>query len=502
MSLNRNVIANYLGQGWSGLIGLAFVPLYIRYLGMEAYGLIGFFALLQTWLALLDMGMTPSLNREVARFTAGAHSTESIRNLLRSMEIICLGIAALIGLLIWAGSEWLAKDWLRADKLPIEVVAQAIAIMGVVAALRLVEGIYRGAILGLQKQVFFNVINSALATLRAVGAVAVLAWVSPTIVTYFIWQGLVSVMSVAALAFAAHRNLPRGITPPRFSREALRGIRRFAGGMLLSSSLALLLTQVDKILLSRLLSLETFGYYSLAAAVATALALLVTPVTQAFFPRFNELVARHDTEVLSAAFHRSAQMVTAMAAPYALLMIFFGRDILAVWTGDPGLALEAAPLLAVLSLGMLLNGLLYIPFMLQLAFGWTSFAARANLLAVSVLVPTILWAIPRFGAMGAAWAWVLINAGYVTISAHLMHRRLLPGEKWRWYGRDVLLPSVAAAIVGGGGRLLLFSTPQEPMNLVALLVIGALMVLSATLASSELRAPVFRSLSERMKTNA
>ena len=58
--LKRNLIANYLGQGWTALMGLAFIPLYINYLGIEAYGLIGLFAVLQGWLVLLDLGMTPA----------------------------------------------------------------------------------------------------------------------------------------------------------------------------------------------------------------------------------------------------------------------------------------------------------------------------------------------------------------------------------------------------------------------------------------------------------
>ena len=63
--LKRNLIANYIGQGWRFLISLAFVPLYIKYLGIEAYGLIGIFAMLQAWLGLLDMGMKPALGREI-----------------------------------------------------------------------------------------------------------------------------------------------------------------------------------------------------------------------------------------------------------------------------------------------------------------------------------------------------------------------------------------------------------------------------------------------------
>src|SRR5947208_2709137 len=93
-TLRSNLVANYIGQGWSALMSLAFLPLYIKYLGMEAYGLIGLFATMQAWLALLDLGMTPTLSREMARFTAGIRSVSSIRDLLRTVEIICLALAA------------------------------------------------------------------------------------------------------------------------------------------------------------------------------------------------------------------------------------------------------------------------------------------------------------------------------------------------------------------------------------------------------------------------
>src|SRR4030042_4748086 len=112
-TVKKNLIANYFGQGWNALMGLAFVPLYIKYLGVESYGLIGIFAMLQAWMVLLDMGMTPTLSREMARLTGGAHEAQSIRDLLRSIETICFGIAVVIALGIWAASGWFASDWLR-----------------------------------------------------------------------------------------------------------------------------------------------------------------------------------------------------------------------------------------------------------------------------------------------------------------------------------------------------------------------------------------------------
>lgn len=447
--LKRNLIANYLGQGWTALMGLAFIPLYIKYLGIEAYGLIGLFGVLQAWLVLLDMGMTPTLGREMARFTGGSHSNESIRDLLRSIETVGLCVAVLIAGGVALGANWIATDWLKANTLPTAVVAQAFTIMGLVTALRFVEGVYRSAIVGLQRQVLFNGVSSAMATLRGLGAVGILLWVSPTLQAFFLWQGMVSLATLVILGATTYACLPKGERSGRFSLEALRGVWRFAGGMVGITILALLLTQVDKILLSRLLTLSEFGYYTLAGTVAGALYMLIGPITQAFYPKFCELYARGDTAALANSYHKGAQLVSVMAGSAAITLIFFAETFLRLWTRDAELAGRVAVLLSLLVLGNLLNGLMWIPYQTQLAHGWTSLAVKVNIVAVALIVPAILWAVPRYGAEGAAWVWGALNAGYCVIAVQFMYRRILPAEKWRWYRQDVLMPLLAAGLAVG-----------------------------------------------------
>ena len=458
MALKRYLIANYLGQGWSALMGLAFIPLYIKYLGIESYGLIGLFGVLLAWLGLLDMGMTPTLNREMARFTGGTHSATSIRDLLRSIEFIALSIATLVGLGIWAASGWLASDWLRAENLPVGIVAQAFSIMGAVTALRFVEGIYRSAIVGLQRQVLFNAINSALATLRGLGAVGILMWISPTIEAFFIWQGIISLLSLGVLASATYRALPKAERGGQFSMPALRGIGRFAGGMMGITLLALLLTQVDKILLSKLLTLSEYGYYTLATVVSSSLYMLTGPITQAWFPRLSELHANNRQTELIEKYHQGAQLVSVFMGSAAIIMIAFAKTVLQLWTHNAVLANRSATLLSLLALGNLLNGLMWIPYQTQLAHGWTSLTTRINIFSVAIIVPAILWATPRYGAEGAAWVWVSLNTGYVLIGIHFMYRKILTGEKWHWYGQDVLQPLVVAAFVA---TLLAWAMPAD-----------------------------------------
>lgn len=483
-SLEKNVLTNYLGQGWSALMGLAFVPLYIKYLGIESYALIGIFTVLLTWLTLLDLGMTPTLNREMARFTAGAHTPQSIRDLLRSIELICYPLALLSALAVWGGSGFLAREWVQPESLSRQTVAEAIGVMALVLGLRFCEGIYRGSLIGLQRQVWLNAVSALLATLRHGGAVGVLVWVAPSIRAFFFWQAAISLLTLVVLAVAVHRALPRAAAPGRFSRAALTGVGKFSGGMIGITFLALLLTQVDKVLLSRLLPLESFGYYTLAATVAGALALMVGPIILGVYPRLVQFSTHQDGPGLARLYHEAAQFITATTAPVTLLLACFAVEVIHLWSGDAALARNTGPILSALVLGTFLNSLMWLPYHCQLAHGWTSLTLKVNVVAVLALVPAIFWVVPRWGAVGAAWIWFVLNAAYVLVVVQLMHRRIMPAEKWRWYFRDLSLPFAGAAAVMLAAHVL---RPAEdagrlPWLLFLMTALGVAMVAAAVLS--------------------
>jgi O-antigen/teichoic acid export membrane protein len=481
--LKRNLIANYIGQAWTALMGLAFVPLYIKYLGMEAYGLIGLFALLNAWLSLFEMGMMPTLNREMARFTSGNRSPQSIRDLLRTIEFIAIVIAFIIAVIVTASSHWLASNWLKSEKLPIEVVSQAFMVMGFVTSLRFIEGVYQSTITGLQKQVLLNILLAASATLRGVGAVIILAYVSPTIQAFFIWQGLISILALVLLVSITYSSMPSTGRRSHFSIIEMRGVWKFSIGVLSITFLALLLTQIDKILLSKLLTLHDFGYYTLAATVSGSLFMLIRPITQAYYPRMCELYASNDLNQLNLVYHHAAQLVSVIAGSFAIVIIFNSEPLLLLWTQDPDLVSRTAPILKILMLGNLINGLMWIPYQAQLAHGWTSLTIRTNILFVLVIVPSIIWFTPRYGVIGAAWVWVSLNVGYLFFSAKYIFRYILLKQRWPWYMQDILAPLFAgtcAALI----MKIIFPIPVTFLSLIFQIGFSAFLILLSSISAA------------------
>ncbi|MDP1717611.1 MAG: hypothetical protein Q8L40_06000, partial [Burkholderiales bacterium] len=250
---------------------------------------------------------------------------------------------------------------------------------------------------------------------------------------------------------------------------------------------ALVLTQLDKWILINLLSLEAFGYFSLAIAVANALNLLVTPVFSAIYPRLSVLIAQGKHTLLEQVYHISTQVVAATVVPAALFLSFYSHEVLLLWTRNENVASHAGPILSLFVIGTALNGLMHIPYARELARGSTRIFFIFNLVAIAVLGPTVWYFAPKIGAIISAIGWITLNAAYFVIAIPLIHAGMDRREQFRWYLRDITAPAVAAILVLGAGRIFL---PEglHPLVLAAVLaVILALAVAAAGLAAPELR---------------
>jgi O-antigen/teichoic acid export membrane protein len=444
------------------------------------------------------MGLSQTLNREMARFRGGVHTAQSIRDLLRSMEVIYFLVAIIIVGTVFCGSSWIASNWLKVEKLNPLVVADALAIMGAVIAFRWLGGLYRSAISGLQEQVRLNMSNIVFATLRGFGVIGVLAWFSPSIQAFFFYQGLVSLLETVVLGSMLHVLLPSASVPSRFSWVAISQAWRFTGGVMLITLLVLLMTQVDKLLLSKWLSLTEFGYYSLAGVVASVLYMLVNPVGAAVSPRLAEMVAKGEVVAIKNAYHRYSQFLVMTVAPAALVIAAFSDHLLLLWTRDLQISAAVSPIVSALCIGTFLNALMSIPYYLQLAYGWTRLTIQISVVVVLVYIPCLFLVVPSFGSLGAAWLWAGINAFFIIVALPFMHRKLMPGELGRWYRQDVFPAFFVSSMIVLIGRSLV-SKPDlaSPFYSLGVLCLFALLtLLAATLAT-----PVGREVVRTLKNN-
>jgi O-antigen/teichoic acid export membrane protein len=426
-------------------MGIVFVPIYLRYIGAEGYGLVGFFTMIIAVLTILDGGFGAAASRELALAPIESQA-DNLNQMIHSLEVVFWGLALILGIGLIFMAPWIVDSWLNLQHIGRDVAEDAVRLMGAALVLQWPAAYYRGCIVGLQKQIGLNAISAAMATARSGGAAIVLWGLAPTIRAFFAWQVVASFVNVVVLRSYLWRTMPAGPSRPIFNIHSVRRLGNFAAAVGLTNVFGLVLSQMDKIILSKVLPLSQFGYYTLAATLSGLIYQFIGPVFNAFYPRITHVVSLGRNPDIARLYHLACQTMAISVIPVAMLMVFFGKDMVWVWTGNSDLAANIQWVIALLAVGTMCNGLMTIPYALQLANAWTHLALRQNIVAVCLLAPLIYIFATRFGLLGAAAAWPLLNLGYIAISAPIMYRRLLSREMSRWYIYSVFLPVTAAAI--------------------------------------------------------
>ncbi|MDN3920946.1 oligosaccharide flippase family protein [Roseateles violae] len=433
MSLRHNVATTYASQIYVTLLSLAVMPIYLRYMGSEAYGLVGFFTMLQAWFQILDMGLGPALSRDIARQRAGAIPIQELRVLFSALENIFILIAVLGAVALTLTAPYVASHWIKTHVLSTESVAASVLMMGLTIPLRWIAGLYRSVIAGHERMAWLAGFNAAGATARFPGALLVLELWSKLPTTFFAFQLFVAVLEFVILAAISHRLLPRH---SRASwREQLMQVRRLGSFSLMIAATAVIwitVTQVDKLLLSHLLTLSDYGYFSLAIVVAGGVNLLAAPISQALLPTLARLHAKEDHAALIATYRKSSQLTCLITIPCALMLSFFPEQILFAWINDINAAHKAAPIIAGYAIGNAILAISAFPYLLQYARGSLRLHLLGNLLLVMILVPAIIWISPEYGAVGAAGVWLAAITLYFLVWVTLSHAKLEPGLHGPW----------------------------------------------------------------------
>lgn len=484
--LRDNVLAGYVGNVWIALMGLAFVPIYVRELGPAAYGVVGFMLSLQALSLLLDLGANVHVSREMSLRSVQTSPGPALGRLLRSFEALAWGIALALGFVLFLASGPIARGWLQPDAITEAELVPALWLCAAVVSAGWPGSLYAAALVGLEQQPRLNVIVVVFSTLRFAGVLPLLWFADVGLWGFLAWHAITSFAQTVATGLLAWRSLPPDARQATPQLSEIRSGLRFALGAFTAISLGLLFSQLDKLAISRLLPLSELGVYAVAAAISAGMGRLVMPVFSASYPRFGKLIAREDEKQRIELFRIAAQMVAVLTGSATAVLLGFGQDILHLWTGDAALAERLHHPLAWLVGGAFANALIAVPFALQLAAGDTRPAVAVNLALVLLSPPAFIAATSAHGLEGAAAVWCVANIAAMPATAWLMRRHLPQGEMMIWLRRSVIAPSLGAFT-----PMLLLLASREALTGISVAAKVPLAVL-ASLACAALFAPELR----------
>lgn len=483
--MKSNIIANALGRLWNILSVFLFVPFYIRYLGIEAYGVIGFYAVIQGTLIIADAGLSATLNRELARRSALNEGTRGMRDLVRTIEAIYWSIAVLMGLILYSFVGTLAEKWGNLQGVPGVTMSRALQLMAWAVVLQFPASLYQGGLLGLQRQVLSNGLQIAWSAIRNGGVILALLWLGPTLGVFFGWQLVCNLAYSILTAVYLWRSIPQDPVQPgqSFRLTAIRGVWRYAAGMAAMALLSAILMQIDKIVVIRLLPLKEFSFYSVATVISQAPVLVVGPIAIAVYPQLTSLAAKGATESLGRLYHRACQLVAVLLVPAGVMICLFAGELIRWWTRSPEVAQNAGPIATWFVVGSTALALQVIPYQLALANNYVKLNLVIGLTSLLFIYPLLTFLVGRFGGVGGGITWTVLNLSVLVPYIALLHRKFLPGSTRIWLQNSLGIPLIISIITGLISRhfISIFSSQNMRLLGIALATLVAVIVSSAAI---------------------
>jgi len=461
--MNRRILANIVGRGWSAFAYLLTVPFYIHYLGIEAFAAMSLYVTLVSLSNVLDLGLSSTVSRELARLAAGGPpSAGTATSLVSTLE----SVYGLAGLLIGLGgfvvafavsSSWHTLGSPLHGHLLMTCILIALCVVG-----QWPVSFYSGALSGQGRQLELNVTLVLASTAQALAGILALALTSSKLELFFATQVALGFGRALALRALVWRRLPGRWS---FDWRATRPIFAFAGQMGAVGVLGIVLTQADKLIVGAQVGALNFAYYGLAATVASGLSYLSLPVYDVAVPVLTAESA--STERLERTYWATCRNLAYSVLPIGATLVLLSKPALFAWTGRPT-GHDDATLLSLLAAGAILNALFCGPYALQVASGRARPIVVINVVATLVYIPLLLVMVHLFGTVGAASTWLALNASYVVICGPALLAQTMVGSSGRWLLRFVVVPGLAAAAAATGVRLLLPAAPTRAFSAVAL----------------------------------
>lgn len=400
--LIRNVLWSWTGVAASVFTGFVITPLLIRKLGPEHYGIwLQVFSILD-YFWFFDLGFNPAIANFCARFLA-VDDHEKINQTINT----ALFYFSMIAVAIWVTAPILAIRATRFFK-----VAEAdrhefstlILLTGLCFGLQMTLHLFLSALDGFQRFDLTSRVMVVQVALRSVGYFIVLE----------LGYGLVPMAEV----FIATQLLGYGLNFLNFrrvfpqlrlglryvSRAMFSEILRYGLKSFVASSSTLALSQSGVLAVGHYLGEASVGYFGLPSRMLQQVTDVISRVGIVTRSSAAELTATSKREeTISLGVYANRYSLT-LFMPLAVFLLVYGRPLLFRWVHNSSMVAQSAPLLPVFLLSYALvlaaqfssSSLLY-------GVGRHGGYARGLVVEAVLYVAGLVWVVPRYGILGAAW---------------------------------------------------------------------------------------------------
>lgn len=415
----RNTLFNLAGEAAPLVAALIAIPILLDGIGVDRFGLLGIAWMVIGYASLFDFGMGRALTKVVSE-RLGAGQEDEVPGIVAASIAMMFAAGVAGAAVIGIAAPWLVS----LVKMPAELHGEALRAFQVLALslpLVIVSVGLRGLLEALHRFDLSNAVRVPAGVFAFVGPLLVLPFTSSlvAVVAVLTLGRFVSCVAYVALCIKAFPRLRRSFTP---SWDKARGLLTFGSWMTVTNVVSPMMTVFDRFLIGALLSTEAVAYYTTSYDLISKMLVVSAALAGVLFPTFAGRIVQ-DRERVTRLFGRSVTYIFLALFPVTLVAVALAHEGLTLWVGAD-IAIHSAPVLQILAVAILINGLAIVPFTLIQAAGRPDVTAKLHLAELPLYVVAILLLTKQYGIVGAAIA----SGARITLDAlllFLISRRIL-----------------------------------------------------------------------------
>ena len=481
-SFGANAALSAFAWGVPAIAALVAIPITVRGLGANEYGLLALTASLTGYLGLMEMGLSTAIMRYVSYYRALDQGRPMLGVIWFALRWFCA--AGLIGgVFLWAAAPWLSSSVLKVPAHLQPTSITVIRLTGVNFFLALVVSVGAAIPQSFLRYDLASAVSGSVGTLAAVGPaiIVTLGYRLVPVVLFSVGLNVAAIVVYGLIGYRLMRPVPLDEGPPW--EEIRKKTLSFAGLTALNALGNTVAAQTQRLVVGVAGGVAAAAYYQIPYQLASRANELLNRVAQVLFPTASGLVAKQDHEGVLRLYLRSSRVFFLLNFSVTMALCVLSYPLLKYWVSS-AYAAQGSLALAIFSLTQSLLATTmaasYINYSAARPGINLSFSSAGNVINLAAVYPLTV----HLGVNGAALAG-LIATLYVPLFLHYGNRRVLHVSSWLVWRRCYQPTVLGAALTGAAAYFLV-----RPLcrGLVVTLAFWCVVVLASIIVSGLLGA--------------
>jgi len=421
-----NSLWNLAGQSSPLLLAAFAIPLLIRQLGVDRFGVLTIAWILVGYLGLLDLGIGRATTKLLAEKMALGNS-EGVTSLIGTAVFSMTLLGICLGIILAALTPWLSHSALKIPfPLQRETLRSLYWMALAIPFVTLANGL-RGMLEAHQSFGVISVMRVGLGAITYLGPLAVLPF-SRNLVPVVLTLVVARLVSCGLYFWICERSMTNFSLAVAWEYKSFSELLGFGGWITASNIISPIMVYLDRFLIGSLVSMAAVAYYTTPFELVTKLWIVPASLAGVLFPAFSETLAVGNNDRAGSLYESGVSSIFVMLFPLILAVILFAPEGLHLWLGAE-FAKRSARVLQILAIGVFINSLANVPYALLQASGRPDLTAKLHLIELPLYAGLLYWTIRFQGIAGAATAWVFrlsAEAAILFLLVKLIVRRPLP----------------------------------------------------------------------------